>query len=172
MSKDVATYCIQTISKDPSINTMTKSDKFIELMLNQLETQYDHGVICDLFMKKEAFKKLYADELKPFENAINKQQNVTINELHSIATKISIFDRDTAETLAKYLFLRKGHQISSWSCKKCYFVNCQLMVDALWRFYNQRNKCGLCGTYNRQENVEATIQNIHKKQMQAIMEKK
>eukprot|EP01083_Nonionella_stella_P193970 715789_1 len=32
-----------------------------------------------------------------------------------------------------------------WICQSCEFVNCKLKVDGLWRYYNQANKCGLCG---------------------------
>eukprot|EP01084_Bolivina_argentea_P070072 127465_1 len=50
--------------------------------------------------------------------------------------------------LSKYLYIKMmddKENIRPWFCPTCQFLNCKLMIDGLWRYYNQGNKCGLCG---------------------------
>eukprot|EP01084_Bolivina_argentea_P276575 471938_1 len=36
-------------------------------------------------------------------------------------------------------------KVLPWECQTCQFLNCSLMVNGLWRHYNEGNKCGMCG---------------------------
>eukprot|EP01084_Bolivina_argentea_P269646 458320_1 len=49
-------------------------------------------------------------------------------------------------------------KLRPWICPTCQFLNCKLMIDGLWRYYNQTNKCGLCGE-SRKQTPNATKKN-------------
>eukprot|EP01083_Nonionella_stella_P318545 1164958_1 len=154
ISEQVATYCIDNIKQNTGkhVHARTSTKELIGFILELLQTQFgiESNVRCDLFTQKEAFKRKYSDDLKRFIDALDKKSKnkVTITTLYDIAKEISIFDEETAMKLSKYLYIKMmddKEKIVPWECQTCQFLNCQLMVDGLWRHYNEGNKCGLCG---------------------------
>eukprot|EP01084_Bolivina_argentea_P016995 31739_1 len=149
LSKVVAQYCISTVKKDPSVNTRTKTAKFIELILNQLDMQKYHGVSCDLFSQKKAFQKLYSDVLRKFQSAVEKRDRVTVENLQNVAasiyttiqtsdekkqTKYRLFNDQTVYKLSTYLYIKMmddKEKVLPWECQTCQFLNCSLMVNGL-----------------------------------------
>ena len=108
-------------------------------------------VKCDLLSQKAAFIKLHSKKLKcKLKKPIMKRDKVKIKDLYEVAKDIDIFDNDTAMKLSKYLYIKMvddKEKVRPWKCQTCHFLNCKLMVGGLWRYYNQTNKCGLCGDY-------------------------
>eukprot|EP01084_Bolivina_argentea_P223309 377861_1 len=155
ITKSVAERVMNNIKKKERIHNKTKKQTFIKFILNQLDDIQD-GKSCDIFTQKAAFQQLFSKELCKFSKAIEKGENVMIDDIYSIANNIEIFDHNVATSLSKYLFLRKDHQ-TPWICRKCQFLNNKLMVEGLWRYFNQRNKCGLCGKYSGDDSKSASF---------------
>eukprot|EP01084_Bolivina_argentea_P173485 300502_1 len=150
ISASVASSCISNLRNNAIsyIKTATKTTKLIELILDELETQYGNNVNCDVFTKKQAFQNLYSKDLKKFEKPVKKREKVTFMDLYKVAKAVAVFDAKTADKLAQYLqvkIMRDKEKIVPWECQTCQFLNTPLVVNGLWRYYNEGNKCGMCG---------------------------
>eukprot|EP01084_Bolivina_argentea_P056853 103974_1 len=99
--------------------------------------------------RKKIFCCLFEEQFKRFYDPISKGNMVREQDFLNVAATINIFDDITKSQLAKYLFeklLEDIERIHPWTCDYCHFINRKVMVDGMWRLYNQLRSCGLCGT--------------------------
>eukprot|EP01084_Bolivina_argentea_P154422 269188_1 len=95
-----------------------------------------------------------------------KGEKATIKELYTVSKNTGIFDNNTSMKLSNFLYIKimdQKEKIRDWICKECQFVNCKLMLDGIWVYYNRGNDCGLCGeslnvNYVDRSNVKNTIE--------------
>eukprot|EP01083_Nonionella_stella_P269388 911391_1 len=149
IANDIVTRCIRMVMTKHCISETTDNKTLIEWMLDELYSgQKWKGIECDVFLQKEAFKELYSKDLTVLKEPIMKREKVKVKDLYKVAKEISIFTCDEAMSLSKYLYIKMmddKEKARPWICKICDFLNCKRMVDGLWRYYNETNKCGLCG---------------------------
>eukprot|EP01084_Bolivina_argentea_P100281 180091_1 len=55
--------------------------------------------------------------------------------------------------------MKDKEKIRPWNCNNCEFLNDRFMVNGLWRYYNETNKCGLCG-HSREHKTNIILQDI------------
>eukprot|EP01084_Bolivina_argentea_P249776 418285_1 len=127
----------------------TEQDDIIDILMTALESRkFLYPTSNDKFTQKLAFAKKYSKLLQEFGKEISKREQIDVKNLYDIAISFDIFGHDISMKISKYLFQKMFDDrelLKDWKCKKCHFANCELMVDGLWRLYNQLNKCGLCG---------------------------
>eukprot|EP01083_Nonionella_stella_P190263 704683_1 len=152
ISTEVATDCIESIVKEHHIHSQVTAQHLIKWILNRLEVWFNKDgemkpLRCGSFALKKAFQRLYNEELIQFTHQLRKEK-VTIRDLHGVARRMKIFDEETAKKLSKYLYIKMmddKQKIVPWECKTCQFLNSTIMVNGLWRHYNEGNECGMCG---------------------------
>eukprot|EP01083_Nonionella_stella_P040219 109297_1 len=160
IDNELAQTCIQAVKENALfVRTGADCDDLVKILLDELEKQKWSGIKCNLFILKYAFQKLYSNHLMTLRDPLMKRQEMTAKHLYDVLKSISIqidddtaiplFDSNTSIRISRYLYIKMMDDInrnsSTWSCKKCGFVNCKLMVDGIWRFYNHAKKCALCG---------------------------
>eukprot|EP01084_Bolivina_argentea_P249777 418288_1 len=134
----------------------TEQDDIIDILMTALESRkFLYPTSNDKFTQKLAFAKKYSKLLQEFGKEISKREQIDVKNLYDIAISFDIFGHDISMKISKYLFQKMFDDrelLKPWKCKHCFFVNCELMIDGLWRLYNQINKCGLCGTIENSNN--------------------
>eukprot|EP01083_Nonionella_stella_P019860 55124_1 len=113
---EIALQCIEEVKRNHNIHARTDSDDLVKFMLDELDKQSWKRVKCDdLFIQKEAFKKLYSKHLMALRDPIMQRDKMTTNHLYDITKQIQImdngkaiplFDNNTAMRISRYLYIK------------------------------------------------------------------
>eukprot|EP01084_Bolivina_argentea_P223308 377859_1 len=128
-------------------------------ILQKLGHKVDNDGTMTRFMEKNR------DKLLKFYEPISKGNKATKEHFLKIIEETHLFEIDNktiAEKLCNnlmYTLFTDIENTKTWQCNQCAFMNRKMMVNGLWRLYNQSNICGLCGFPRYIDNKDVLSQN-------------
>eukprot|EP01084_Bolivina_argentea_P223310 377862_1 len=88
--------------------------------------------------------------------------NSIIKDTNFITLDTDMID-ELCNKLIKQLFM-DIEKTKPWKCN-CWFINRKIMVNGLWRLYNQLNVCGMCGAPRAENKIRQRNNSINDKEI-------